>query len=142
MSDTTVNEKAFSDKTEVEKFAKLAEDWWNPNGKMKPLHRFNPVRIDYIRDRLCDAFSKDAQSELPLKGLKILDVGCGGGLLSESLAILGADVVGIDASNKMIQVASLHAKENGIKVDYRTVDVQQIADSGEQFDAVMALEVV
>ena len=139
MSDTT---KDFSNADEVKKFTSFAEDWWNPDGKMKPLHRFNPIRVDYIVERLCKAFDRDINALKPLHGLKILDVGCGGGLLSESLALQGADVVGIDATEKMIAVATRHARENNVEVDYRFIDVQEIANTEERFDAVMALEVI
>ena len=142
MSPESQKNKAFSDAQEVKKFSEFAQDWWNPNGKMKPLHRINPVRVDYIRDELCCAFGLDSTSKKPLAGLSILDVGCGGGLLSESLSILGASVVGIDASDKMISVATLHAKQSNVVVDYRSADVTEIASSDEKFDVVMSLEVI
>ena len=104
-------------KKEIEKFSKIAEEWWNPNGKFKPLHKFNPIRIKYIKDNITKDFRlKD--SEKPLKNIDILDIGCGGGLLSEPMYRLGANVVGIDASKKNIEIAKFHAKKNKLKIDY------------------------
>ena len=107
MKNNTINKK------EIEKFSKIAEEWWDPNGKFKPLHKFNPIRINYIRDTILNEFKiKEYQ---PFEGLSLLDIGCGGGLLSEPMAKLGADVVGIDASNKNIQVAKYHLKKVNLK---------------------------
>ncbi len=106
------------DKTEIEKFSKLAKDWWNPNGKFKPLHVFNPSRISFIKEKLIVHFKLNPNNQKPLKNLKILDIGCGGGLLCEPLNRLGAKVTGIDASNNNIEVAKLHAKEMNLNVDY------------------------
>src|SRR5690606_39020241 len=102
------------DESEVAKFAAMADAWWDPQGKFRPLHRFNPVRLAYIRDRLCQHFGRDPLGERPLRGLKLLDVGCGGGLLSEPLARLGADVTGLDAAEQNVRVAALHAEESGL----------------------------
>ena len=109
MKNNTINKK------EIEKFSKIAEDWWDPNGKFKPLHKFNPIRIKYIRDTILSEFKIKKRYE-PFKGLSILDIGCGGGLLSEPMAKLGADVVGIDASSKNIQVAKYHLKKTRLKI--------------------------
>ena len=111
MKNNTINKK------EIEKFSKIAEEWWDPNGKFKPLHKFNPIRIKYIRDTILSEFKLKKEHE-PFKGLSILDIGCGGGLLSEPMARLGADVVGIDASFKNIQVAKYHLKKSKLKVKY------------------------
>ena len=106
------------DKIEVEKFSKLAKEWWNPNGKFRPLHLFNPVRIKFIKEKLTSHFKLDSLDERPLKKLRILDIGCGGGLLCEPLNRLGASVTGIDASYNNIEVAKLHAKEMNLDVEY------------------------
>ena len=111
MKNNTIN------KEEIEKFSKIAEEWWNPSGKFKPLHKFNPIRISYIKENIINTFKLKNQ-EIPLKNLKILDIGCGGGLLSEPMCRLGADVTGIDASEKNIQVAKLHAKKNNLDIKY------------------------
>ncbi len=130
------------DVEEVAKFAAMAEAWWDPTGKFRPLHRFNPVRLTYIRDRLCARFDRDPKDERPLRGLKLLDVGCGGGLLSEPLARLGAEVTGLDAAAQNIKVAALHAKESGLEIDYRHGSVEQLAEGPARFDAVLNMEVV
>ena len=106
------------DKIEVEKFSKLAKDWWNPNGKFKPLHLFNPARIKFIKEKLISHFNLDTKVQEPLKKINILDVGCGGGLLCEPLTRLGANITGIDASKNNIEVAKLHAKEMDLNIDY------------------------
>ncbi|MGB1360672.1 MAG: bifunctional 2-polyprenyl-6-hydroxyphenol methylase/3-demethylubiquinol 3-O-methyltransferase UbiG [Alphaproteobacteria bacterium] len=138
----TKQKQTFANQDEVKKFSDFAEDWWNPNGKMKPLHRFNPTRVSYIKRQICEKFNLKTDADKPLKGLKILDIGCGGGLLSESLALLGANVVGIDATEKMIEVAKLHAKQSGLKIDYRVQDVNDLAKTDEKFDVVLTLEVI
>jgi 2-polyprenyl-6-hydroxyphenyl methylase/3-demethylubiquinone-9 3-methyltransferase len=130
------------DSEEIAKFAAMAEAWWDPTGKFRPLHRFNPVRLAYIRDRLCARFGRDPKAERPLKGLRLLDVGCGGGLLSEPLARLGAEVTGLDAAARNIKVAALHAEESGLKIDYRHGSVEELAAGGARFDAVLNMEVV
>jgi len=130
------------DPEELARFSALAAEWWNPAGKFKPLHRLNPVRLAYIRDHLCDRFDRDPRSLRSLEGLKILDIGCGGGLVAEPLCRMGADVTGIDASNKNIATASVHAKEGGLAIDYRATTAEELAAAGVEFDAVIALEVV
>jgi len=130
------------DGAEVDKFDRLAAEWWNPNGKFKPLHKFNPVRLAYLRQTLCRHFDRDARAERPLGGLRILDIGCGGGLLSEPLARIGADVVGADAAPTNIEVARRHAAETGVTVDYRATTAEALAAEGETFDAVLAMEIV
>jgi len=130
------------DSEEIAKFAAMAEAWWDPEGKFRPLHRVNPVRLGFIRDRLCARFDRDPLSDGPLAGLKLLDVGCGGGLLSEPLARLGAEVTGLDAAEKNIRIAALHAAESGLPIDYRHGSVEALAQGGERFDAVLNMEVV
>ncbi|MDA1324489.1 MAG: bifunctional 2-polyprenyl-6-hydroxyphenol methylase/3-demethylubiquinol 3-O-methyltransferase UbiG [Proteobacteria bacterium] len=130
------------DPEEIARFSALAAEWWNPAGKFKPLHRLNPVRLAYIRDHLCDRFDRDPRSLRSLDGLRILDIGCGGGLVAEPLGRMGADVTGIDASPENIATASVHAKEGGLSIDYRATTAEEISAAGGQFDAVIALEIV
>ena len=130
------------DSDEIARFAAMAAEWWDPDGKFRPLHRFNPVRLGYLRDRLVAHFGGDVRSLRPLAGLSILDVGCGGGLIAEPLARMGADVVGIDASDRNVRIAAAHAEDGGLAIDYRHAAVEDLAAGGERFDAVLALEVV
>ncbi|MEO3389344.1 bifunctional 2-polyprenyl-6-hydroxyphenol methylase/3-demethylubiquinol 3-O-methyltransferase UbiG [Mesorhizobium sp. CAU 1741] len=130
------------DAGEVERFSAMAAEWWNPNGKFRPLHKFNPVRLAYIRDQVASHFGRDPRSAKPLAGLKILDIGCGGGLLCEPMARLGAEVVGADASETNIEVAKLHASQSSVKIDYRATTAEALAEAGEQFDVVLNMEVV
>jgi 2-polyprenyl-6-hydroxyphenyl methylase/3-demethylubiquinone-9 3-methyltransferase len=130
------------DEAELARFAALAGEWWNPRGKMAPLHKFNPVRLGYIRDAACRHFDHDAKRLDCLKGLRILDIGCGGGILSEPLARLGAEVVGADPAAANIEAARLHAAEEGIAVDYRATTAEALAEASERFDIVLAMEVV
>ena len=130
------------DPAEVERFSRIADEWWDPTGKFAPLHRLGPVRIGYIRDRAATHFSREALSGQPLKGLSVLDIGCGGGLLSEPMARLGATVTGVDASARNIAVASLHAGRQGLSIDYRQETAEALASSAAQFDIVLALEIV
>ena len=130
------------DADDVARFSAMADEWWDPTGNFKPLHKFNPVRLGYIRDRLCAHFGRDAQSLTPLDGLTLLDVGCGGGLISEPLARMGATVTGIDASEKNIGTAQAHAARSDIAIDYRCTTAEDLRDAGETFDIVLSLEVV
>ena len=129
------------DKIEIEKFSKLAADWWNPNGKFKPLHLFNPVRINFIKKKLISHFGKDSNSEKPLEKIKILDIGCGGGLLCEPLNRLGATMTGIDASNNNIKVAKLHSKEMNLNIEYIHCSPEKLNFKNE-FDVILNMEVV
>jgi 2-polyprenyl-6-hydroxyphenyl methylase/3-demethylubiquinone-9 3-methyltransferase len=130
------------DPAEIARFAAMADEWWDPTGKFKPLHKFNPVRLAYIRDRLALHFGRDPLSAKPLAGLRLLDIGCGGGLVAEPMARLGADVVAIDASAKNIGIASNHAERMGLSIDYRHATAEDLVAAGEKFDAVLSLEVV
>lgn len=126
----------------MDRFSAMAAEWWSPTGKFKPLHKFNPVRLAYIRDKACANFGRDQKSPRPLEGLRVLDIGCGGGLLSEPVARMGASVVGADPSDKNIGIASTHAKASGVPVDYRAVTAEELAEAGETFDIVLNMEVV
>ncbi|MFB2551447.1 bifunctional 2-polyprenyl-6-hydroxyphenol methylase/3-demethylubiquinol 3-O-methyltransferase UbiG [Ensifer soli] len=139
MSDTA---RTTIDQGEVDRFSALAAEWWDPTGKFKPLHRFNPVRLAYIRDTASAHFGRDPHGPRPLSGLRLLDIGCGGGLLSEPMARMGADVVGADASEKNIAVARIHAEGSGVAVDYRAETAEALAAAGERFDIVLNMEVV
>jgi 2-polyprenyl-6-hydroxyphenyl methylase / 3-demethylubiquinone-9 3-methyltransferase len=130
------------DPEEIARFSSLSEEFWDPRGKMRMLHRLNPVRLRFIRDAACGKFERDPRRLDCLSGLRILDIGCGGGLLSEPLARLGASVVGADASSPNVEVAKRHAEEAGIAVDYRATTAEALADAGESFDLVLAMEVV
>jgi len=130
------------DADEVARFSAMADEWWDPTGKFRPLHKFNPIRLGYIRDRLCAHFDRDPRSLTPLDGLTLLDVGCGGGLLSEPLARMGAIVTGIDASEKNIGTARAHAARSDVEIDYRCSTAEDLMAAGETFDIVLSLEVV
>jgi 2-polyprenyl-6-hydroxyphenyl methylase/3-demethylubiquinone-9 3-methyltransferase len=130
------------DEAELARFAALASQWWDPRGKMAPLHKFNPVRLGYIRDIVCRRFGRDAKRLDCLKGLRMLDIGCGGGILSEPLARLGADMVGADPAEPNIEAARLHAASGGLAIDYRATTAEALAEAGERFDIVLAMEVV
>jgi len=132
---TTVN------KEEIQKFSNLANEWWDVNGKFKPLHMFNPVRIEYILEEISKHFAKNKNSKDVLKNLEILDIGCGGGLISEPMARLGANVTGIDASEKNINVAKIHSKKSHLKINYQNKSPEQLKEK-EKFDIILNLEVV
>lgn len=130
------------DMDEVEKFTAMADAWWDPMGKFRPLHQINPVRLDYVIQDLCDHFGRNRHDALPLKGLSVLDVGCGGGLVCEPLARLGADVTGVDAAAANIPVARIHAEQSGLAIEYINTAVEALGAQGRRFDAVLALEVI
>jgi 2-polyprenyl-6-hydroxyphenyl methylase/3-demethylubiquinone-9 3-methyltransferase len=130
------------DEAELARFAALADQWWDPRGKMAPLHKFNPVRLGYIRDTACQRFGRDPRRLDCLKGLRMLDIGCGGGILSEPLARLGADMVGADPAEANIEAARLHAADGGLAIDYRATTAEALSEAGERFDVVLAMEVV
>jgi len=130
------------DQREVERFSRHAADWWAPRGPMAALHKFNPVRLAYIRDQAAERFGRDARKLDCLKGLRMLDIGCGGGILSEPLARLGADMVGVDPAEDNIEAARAHAEEQELTIDYRAGTAEELAAAGERFDVVLAMEVV
>ena len=134
MKKITINKK------EIDKFSKLAEEWWDPNGKFKPLHNFNPVRLKYIKDSILKKY-KNTDKKQPLKNIRILDIGCGGGLLCEPLSKLGAEVVGIDASEKNIKIAKLHSRENNLKINYFCASPENFKIKGK-FDVILNMEIV
>ena len=134
MKNNTINKK------EIEKFSKIAEEWWNPQGKFKPLHKFNPIRISYIKQNIIESFKLENEKE-PLKNIKILDIGCGGGLLSEPMCRLGAKVTGIDASEKNISIAKLHSKKNNLQIDYFCTSPENF-EPKDEFDVILNMEIV
>src|SRR5690606_19584112 len=136
MTDSTI------DSGEIAKFAAMADEWWDPRGKFKPLHKFNPVRLGYIRDWTLRHFGRDETEMRPLQAIRVLDIGCGGGLLTEPLSRLGANVIGIDAGAKNIAVAKLHAERMGLTIDYRQTTSEALAAEGLDFDVVLNMEVV
>ena len=136
MSATTI------EAAEIDRFTAMADEWWDPNGKFKPLHKFNPVRLSYIRNTVINHFGLDETKREPFKGLRFLDIGCGGGLLCEPMARLGADVVGADAGEKNINIAKNHAERMEIDIDYRATTSEALAEAGEQFDVVLNMEVI
>jgi len=130
------------DPDEVARFGAMAEEWWNPGGKFRPLHRLNPVRLEFIRDRVAAHFGRDPLAARPLHELRLVDVGSGGGLLAEPMARLGARVTGIDAAEPNVRIAALHAAEGGLDIDYRVMTAEALAAAGERFDVVLNMEVV
>ena len=134
--------RATIDPAEVAKFEAMADEWWDPEGKFKPLHMMNPCRLDYITSQIAAEFDRDLDAAAPFEGLRILDIGCGGGLLSEPMARLGAEVVGADAGEENIPVAQAHAAQSGLTIDYRNTTAEALAADAEQFDAVLNLEVI
>jgi 2-polyprenyl-6-hydroxyphenyl methylase/3-demethylubiquinone-9 3-methyltransferase len=130
------------DAGEIARFEAMAAEWWDPHGKFKPLHMLNPCRLDYIVDQIAAEFGRDPRADRPFDGLRLLDIGCGGGLLSEPMARLGAEVVGADAAAKNIPVARLHAEQSGLASDYRHTTAEALAAEGERFDVVLNMEVV
>ncbi|SEQ87855.1 bifunctional 2-polyprenyl-6-hydroxyphenol methylase/3-demethylubiquinol 3-O-methyltransferase UbiG [Thalassovita taeanensis] len=130
------------DPAEVAKFEAMAAEWWDPKGKFKPLHMLNPCRLDYITRQIAGEYDRDLTAQKPFKGLRLLDIGCGGGLLSEPMARLGATVVGADAAEGNLPVARIHAEQSGLEIDYRHTTAEALAAAGEQFDVVLNMEVV
>lgn len=136
MSQTTINQ------SEVEKFSALADQWWDPAGQFKPLHKFNPVRLAYIREKVLDHFGLDGIKRAPFDGLSMVDVGCGGGLLCEPMTRLGFDVTGVDAAERNIRIAGTHAEKVGLDINYHAKTAEQLVAEGQQFDVVLNMEVV
>jgi 2-polyprenyl-6-hydroxyphenyl methylase/3-demethylubiquinone-9 3-methyltransferase len=141
-SGARLNPRSTVDRDEVARFSALAGEWWDPRGKMGMLHKFNPVRLGFIKETACRHFDREGKAIDALAGLRILDIGCGGGILSEPLARLGAQVVGADASEPNIAAAKLHASDAGLAIDFRATSAEALADAGERFDVVLAMEVV
>ena len=136
------NRGATVDAAEVERFAAIAPEWWNEDGAFRPLHRLNPARVEYIRDRLAGHFDRDIKTRAPFAGLSLLDIGCGGGLICEPMTRLGFAATGIDADATALSVARDHAAAQGLGIDYRDDDAEYLAARGLGFDVVLALEVV
>jgi 2-polyprenyl-6-hydroxyphenyl methylase/3-demethylubiquinone-9 3-methyltransferase len=130
------------DPAEVEKFSKIAAEWWNPKGKFAVLHVFNPVRLAYIKEQVAARFARDPYVRRPFEGLRFLDIGCGGGLLTEPMARLGAEITGIDPSEKNIATASVHASEQDLAIDYRAMTAEALAETGATFDVILNMEVI
>ncbi len=141
MTDATTPQSTIDD-AEIARFSALAAEWWNPHGKFAVLHKFNPVRLRYIRDNAIRHFQRDPSAVTPFRDLRLLDIGCGGGLLSEPMARLGFEVLGADASEKNIRTASTHAGEQGLPIDYRATSAEQLAAAGERFDVILNMEVI
>lgn len=139
---TSTNTGHTIDPAEVEKFTKMAASWWDPQGDFRPLHKLNPTRIRFLTQQVAKHFDRDLNSALPFAGLRILDVGCGGGLVCEPLARLGAEVTGVDATPANIPVAQIHAEQMGLDIDYRVATVADLVEAGDRFDAVLALEII
>lgn len=130
------------DPFEVERFSAMADEWWDPKGKFRPLHKFNPTRLAYIKQQVCEHFGRNINDPNAFKELRILDIGCGGGLLCEPMARLGADIVGADASNVNIEIAKIHAAQSGLTIDYRADTSENLQADGEKFDIILNMEVV
>ena len=130
------------DPAEVEKFSKIAAEWWDPKGKFGILHVFNPVRLAWIKEQVCARFARDPFARRPFEGLRFLDIGCGGGLLSEPMARLGAAVLGADPSTRNINTAGVHAVEQELSIDYRALTAEDLAAAGERFDVILNMEVI
>ena len=130
------------DDDEVARFSALSDEWWDPTGKFRPLHKFNPVRLKYIKEKVCENFGLDSNAPHSFEGLRFLDIGCGGGLLCEPMTRLGANVTGADASTTNIEVAKIHAEQSGLSIDYRAVTAESLEQAGELFDVVLNMEVV
>lgn len=142
MSEASAQNSRTANADEIARFSAMSEKWWDPNGVMKPLHKFNPVRLQILRDNICAHLGRDPETIEPLKGVEIIDIGCGAGLLSEPLARMGAKMTSIDASESNIEVAKIHAAQSGLKIDYRCCTPEMLADEGKQFDIVLNMEVI
>jgi len=138
----TKPDRSTIDQADVDRFSAMADEWWDPAGKFKPLHKFNPVRLKYIKQKVCENFDLDPNKPRPFAGLRFLDIGCGGGLLCEPMTRLGAQVVGADASKTNIEIARIHAEQSGLEIDYRATTSETLSDNGEQFDCILNMEVV
>ena len=135
-------ERTTIDQVDVDRFSAMADEWWDPAGKFKPLHKFNPLRLTYIKQKICENFNLTPTNAKPFAGLRILDIGCGGGLLCEPMARLGAQIVGADASETNIEIARIHARQSDLNIDYRACTSESLNEAGEQFDCILNMEVV
>lgn len=142
MATTAARAATTVDDAEVARFSAIADEWWDVRGKFAPLHRLNPVRIEYLKSQIIRHFSRDGTAATPFNNLSLVDIGCGGGLMAEPMARLGAKATGIDASETNIKVATLHAEKAGLHIDYRATTAEDLAHSGATFDIVMALEII
>ncbi|MCC9620115.1 bifunctional 2-polyprenyl-6-hydroxyphenol methylase/3-demethylubiquinol 3-O-methyltransferase UbiG [Thalassospira sp. MA62] len=142
MSDASAKPNRTANSEEIARFSAMAEEWWDPNGVMKPLHKFNPVRLQLLRDNICAHLGRETNTTTPLKDVEIIDIGCGAGLLSEPLARMGAKMTSLDASENNIKVAKVHAEQSGLEIDYRCGTPEMLADEGKQFDIVLNMEVI
>lgn len=143
MAETLHSARATSvDDAEMARFARIAAEWWDPNGKFAPLHKFNPVRLQFVRDLAIERFKRDARALRPFEGLTLLDIGCGGGLLSEPMARLGFDVLGADPLEKNVKIAAAHAATSGLTIDYRTTTAEELSSEGARFDLLLNMEIV
>lgn len=142
MPDHSQTESKSLDKEEISRFEAMAKEWWDPRGKFKPLHKFNPTRLSYIREKTINHFDLDFNAHKPFTGLRILDIGCGGGLLCEPMARLGADIVGADPGFANIATARIHAQQQGLNIDYRCQSAEELYNAGETFDVVLNMEVI
>ena len=142
MSIANTSRKSTVDQAELEKFSLMAAEWWDPAGKFKPLHRLNPVRLRYIREKSCAHFDLDAEARQPLKGLSLVDIGCGGGLLCEPMTRLGASVTGIDPGDENIAIAQNHSSAQGLDIDYQAISAEELLKTGRTYDIVLNMEVV
>ncbi|WP_417804776.1 bifunctional 2-polyprenyl-6-hydroxyphenol methylase/3-demethylubiquinol 3-O-methyltransferase UbiG [Thalassospira lucentensis] len=142
MSDASAKTSRTANSEEIARFSAMAEKWWDPNGVMKPLHKFNPVRLELLRDNICAHLGRDPNTIEPLKDIEIIDIGCGAGLLSEPLARMGAKMTSLDAAQNNIDVAKVHAVQSGLEIDYRCGTPEMLADEGKQFDIVLNMEVI
>ncbi len=139
---TTTATTSTVDPEEIARFSRIAGEWWDPKGKFKPLHQINPLRLGFIKEEVCRRFGRDMRSTDTFSGLRVLDIGCGGGLLSEPVARLGGKVLGADASATNIEVAKLHAERSGVAIDYRATTAEDLAAAGERFEVILAMEIV
>ncbi len=142
MADKALNSTTTIDDGEVAKFTAMAAEWWDPSGKFRPLHKFNPVRLQYIKEKVCENFDRDMNDPKAFADLRFLDIGCGGGLLSEPMARMGAQVIGADASPANIEIAKIHAAQSGLSIDYRSQTAEELEAANEKFDIVLNMEVV
>jgi len=142
MSTISTPRKSSIDQAELDKFTAMAAEWWDPAGTFKPLHKFNPVRLRYIRDKACEHFGLDQDKRAPLKGLSLVDVGCGGGLLCEPMTRLGAKVTGIDPGQENISIARIHSNAQDLEIDYQAISAEELLETGKTYDIVLNMEVV